>query len=200
MKMKLTSRSVRIAAIALGMSALEAGAKTKFHSAWKSPDVATFNFKGQKVVAVVVTPNQEAAREAEGLLARELTKRGVVGIPAYDLLPPKEPRTKEKAQAVFSERGVVAAVVMRAGAGAQTGTYATSGGLWVTNGGFGVYDPGYLRHETKVLVETLVYELKGDKPVWVGISETTNAKNIDALVKNLVSGVASQMKKQGLIR
>jgi hypothetical protein len=194
------STLVRVAAAALCLSALEAGAKTKFHSAWKSPDISSFDFKGQKVVAVVVTPNQEAAREAEGLLARELTKRGVVGIPAYDLLPPKEPRTKEKAQAVFIEKGIAAAVVMRAGGGAQTGTYGTSGGLWVTNGGFGVYDPGYLRNETKVLVETLVYELKSDKPVWVGISETTNPKNIDSLVRNLVSEVASQMKKQRLIR
>ena len=189
-----------VAAAALCVAASAYAAKTKFHSAWKAPDVSTFDFKGQKVAAVVVTPNPEAARQAEGLLAVELTRRGMVGIPAYELLPPKEPRDKAKAQAVFAQKGIAGAVVMRAGAGAQQGAYATSASLWQTNGGFVGYDPGYLRNETKVLVETLVYDVRTDKLVWVGLSETTNPKGIDALVKNLVKAAGAEMKKQGLVR
>jgi len=189
-----------VAVVALCVAASAYAAKTKFHSVWKEPTASNLDLKGQKVAAVVVTPNPEAAREAEGLLARELTKRGAVGIPAYDLLPPKEPRDKAKAKAAFEQKGIVAAVVMRAGAGAQQGSYATSASLWVTNGGFVGYDAGYLRNETKVLVETLVYDLRTDKLVWVGLSDTTNPKGIDALIKNLVKAAGAEMKKQGLIR
>jgi hypothetical protein len=70
----------------------------------------------------------------------------------------------------------------------------------VTNGGFVGYDAGYLRNETKVLVETLVYDLRTDKLVWVGLSDTTNPKEIDALIKSLVKAAGAEMKKQGLIR
>ena len=60
--------------------------------------------------------------------------------------------------------------------------------------------PGYLRTDTIVNVETLVYDLKADKLVWAGKSESTNPDRVDTLIKELVAAAAAEMKKQGLIR
>jgi hypothetical protein len=77
------------------------------------------------------------------------------------------------------------------------------GSFWGTGYyGYGwgaVYDPGYLRTDTIVHVETLVYDLKTDKLVWAGKSQSTNPDRVDALIKELVASAAENMKKQGLV-
>ena len=51
-----------------------------------------------------------------------------------------------------------------------------------------------------VTVETLVYDLRRDKLVWAGMSESTNPKMVMKLIQDLVDTTAKEMKKQGLVR
>ena len=200
--------------VLLGAAALAvtACASTRFNSTFRAPGSQPLNFAGQKVAALVISP--EASRlEAEGALARELTALGVQGIPAYNLIPPNESRDKEKARALFTAAGIAGVVAMRVvGKELQVSSSATIGywgapyyaSFW--GGGYygygwgAVYDPGYLRTDTTVSVETLVYDLKADKLVWAGRSETTNPSTVATFVKDLGAGAANEMKKQGLIR
>jgi hypothetical protein len=206
-----TSRAF-VAAGALGLVAC--AASTRFNSAWKAPDAGPLNFRGQKVAALVITPNESTRLGAEGVLARELVARGVQGIPAYNLIPPSESRDKEKAKALFNAAGIAGVVVMRA-AGKQQEITSTPGywsapyygSFWGGGGGgyygYGwgaVYEPGYLRTDTIVNVETLVYDLRADKLVWAGMSASTNPEHVEGLIKDLVAAAAGEMKKQGLIR
>jgi hypothetical protein len=139
----------------------------------------------------------------------------VQAVPAYNLIPPNETRDKDRAKVLFTQAGVVGAVVMRA-VGTEKEISSSGGGgywgapyygsFWGTGAGYwgygwgAVYSPSYLRTDTIVNVETLVYDLKADKLVWAGKSETTNPDRVDALIKELVSAAAAEMKKQGLIR
>ena len=41
-------------------------------------------------------------------------------------------------------------------------------------------------------VETLVYDLRTDKLVWAGKSQSTNPSRVDALIKELVSAAAAR--------
>jgi hypothetical protein len=50
------------------------------------------------------------------------------------------------------------------------------------------------------VVETLVFDVTGNRLLWAGTSETTNAKGAQELVKKLVKAAAEQMRKDGLIR
>jgi hypothetical protein len=204
-------RTINAGLVGAAALALAACASTKFSSTWKAPDVGPMSFKGQKVAALVMTPNESTRLGAEGVLAKELTARGVQGIPAYNLIPPNETRDKEKAKALFNAAGVAGVVVMRA-AGQQKEVTATPGywssgyyGSFWGGGYYGygwgaVYDPGYLRTDTIVNVETLIYDLKADKLVWAGMSESTNPERVETLIKELVASAAGEMKKQGLIR
>ena len=105
--------------VTLGVAAaaaltLGACASTQFNSTWKNPEAQPLNFQGQKVAAVVISPHESTRLGAEGELARELIRRGVQAIPAYNLIPPNETRDKDRAKLLFTQAGVVGAVVMRA--------------------------------------------------------------------------------------
>jgi hypothetical protein len=54
--------------------------------------------------------------------------------------------------------------------------------------------------DTVMRVEVLVYSLEQNKLVWAGVSKTTNPKSANALVKQLVDKVASELKKAGLVQ
>jgi hypothetical protein len=207
-------RDAKIAFVSAATVALAACASTTFNSTWKAPDARPLNFAGQKVAALVISTNEASRLGAEGALARELTAHGVEGIAAYNLIPPNESRDKEKAKALFSAAGVVGVVAMRVVGHHQEISSSPSmgywgapyyGSFWGGSGYYGhgwadVYDPGYLRTDTILSVETLVYDMKADKLVWAGRSQTTNPSKVETLIKELVAGAANEMKKQGLIR
>ena len=206
-------RTVTIGLVGATFVILAACATTTFNSTWKAPDAGPLNFAGQKVAALVISKDESSRLNAEGSLARELTARGVQAIPAFNLIPPNESRDKEKAKALFTAAGIAGVVTMRVVGKEQELTSSPGMGYWGApyygsfwGGGYyghgwgAVYDPGYLRTDTIVSVETLVYDMKADKLIWAGRSQTTNPTKVDALVKELVAGAASEMKKQGLIR
>jgi len=186
-------------------------ATTSFQSTWRAPDAGPLNFKGKKVAALVISKEEGVRYGAEDALARELTARGAVGIPAYSQIPKELVQDKEKAKEFLAKANVAGVVAMRVvgrdkqltqSPGTYWGgpAYATFWGAGYYGWGWGaVYDPGYLRTDTIVIVETLVYSLEQDKLVWAAQSETTNPSKVGPFIKELVTKAATEMKKQGLI-
>jgi hypothetical protein len=186
-------------------------ASTKFTTTWKAPDAQPGSLAGKKVVAVIVSQDEALRRGVEEILANELTRLGADGVAAYTLIPTSDIRDEAKAKAKLEEVGAAGAVVMRLVgrdkevssspsmyySGPNYGSFY--GGYWGFGWG-GVYDPGYLRTDTILHIETLVYSLQQNKLVWAGQSQTTNPKDADSLIRELVGQVASEMKKQGLLR
>jgi len=186
-------------------------ATTAFQSTWRDPSAQPANYAGQKVVAVVASPNESNRRAAETALANELTKRGAIGVPSYTLIPDDSIKDKEKAKAVFEKEGAVGAVVMQVTGSDKevSSTPATMyggpmyggfyGGWYGWGWGMPAYSGGTVRTDTIVKVETLVYSLRQDKLIWAGTSKTTNPDRADAFIKELVAAAATEMKKAGLI-
>jgi hypothetical protein len=198
----------------LAAAALSAAgcAATTFQSTWKAPGAEPLNFKGKKVAALIVSKEEGVRYGAEDALAREITARGAVGVPAYSVVPKELLQDKEKAKEFLEKAGVVGVVAMRVvGKDQQISSspatyygapyYATfwGSGYWGWGWG-GVYDPGYLRTDTLVTVETLIYSLPQNKLVWAGQSETTNPSKVGPFIKELVGKAANELKKEGLIR
>ena len=204
------SRNLKAALGAATVLTLGACASTSFNTTWKAPGAQPLSLKsGDKVVAMVVSPNEATRRGCEAALAAELSKRGLQGVPAYSIIPTSEIKDKDKAKARIEAAGAVAVVVMRATGteqqvSASSPMYASPyyGGFWGGYYGWGwgtVYSPGYLRTDTIVHIETLVYDLKQDKLVWAGQSQTTNPSQAESLIRELVDEAAKEMKKQGVI-
>ena len=184
---------------------LAACATTSLQSTWKDPSAAPLNLKGKKVVALVVTDEQALRYATEEEAAREITAHGAVGIPAYRLLPQAQIRDKERARAIFEREGIEGVVVVRqiAKEKALSGSFSGSpgyGSFWgpgFWGGGFG--GDGYLRTDTILIVETLVYSLEQNKLVWASQSKTINPTQVGSFMRELSKTLGTEMEKQGLL-
>jgi hypothetical protein len=187
-------------------------ASTSFRSTWKAPGAEPLDFRGKKVAALIVSKEEGIRYGAEDALAREITARGAVGVPAYSVVPKELIQDKDKAKEFLEKAGVVGVVAMRVVGkdkemSSSPGTYwgrpyyasFWGPGYWGWGWG-GVYSPSYLRTDTVVTVETLIYSLPQDKLVWAGQSETTNPSKVGPFIQDLTAKAAAELKKQGLIR
>ena len=194
-------------ALALAIAAGAAVHAATFKSTWKAPDAGTIGFAGKKVAALLISKDDALRMSAEEALARQLTAIGVQGVGAYRLIPREELENKDKAKAWFEKTGVEGVVAMRPVSAKTVTTYTPSmwsSGYYTSLWGYygytwgAVYDPGYLREDTVVTVETLVFSVPRDKLLWAALSETTNPKSMDAFMKDLVTTAVKEMKKAGL--
>lgn len=206
MNMRATRAGLAVAAaLALG-----ACASTTWTSTWRAPDAQAGQYKGQKVVALVLGKDDNVRQGAEWELAKALKARGVDAVPAYSIVPVNEIKDKDKARARFEQIGAVGVVVMRVTAqdkdynettGGWTSPYYTNfWGDYYDYGWGSVYAPSYLKIDTLFHIETLVYSLKQGKLIWAGKSKTVNPSTAESLIKDLVNSVAGEMEKAGLLK
>lgn len=207
------SRKVMAALVAAGALTIAACSSTSFNTTWRSPDAQPIQVQpGDKILAMVVSPNESTRRGAEAALAAELSKGGdAVGIPAYSVIPDDAVRDQSKAKPYIEKSGAQYAVIMRATGKDKelSGSAGMYGPGWGGYGGFyggfygygwgGAYGSGYLRTDTIVHVETLVYDLTSDKMIWAGQSSTMNPSKAESMIKELVDEAGKEMRKQGLI-
>jgi hypothetical protein len=201
-------RAYRFAGLLLLALVLTACASTTFTSTWKAPDAEPVgSIKGQKVVAFVVTTDKFTRRWAENVLTAELTKHGAQGIAGYNIVP--EVTDEATAKELLEKSGAAGVVCMRPvdrevetdiSLAAYTGPrYLPYWGGYYGYGWGAAWSPEQVHVKTIVSVETLVYSLKQNKLLWAGRSRTKNPKNVDALVREVASAAAKEMKKAGVI-
>jgi hypothetical protein len=206
----MTPTSVARACTALLMLTLIAcTASTKLVNTWKAPDAAPISLKqGDLVIAMVMSKEETTRRTGEDLLGEELRQRGLRPIPSFTLIPTSEVDNKEKAAAAIQDSGAVALVAMRPVAVNKQQTFVPPTYMGGPYGGWGpyygygwgaAYSPGYVVTDTIVRVETLVFDLKQNKLIWAGQSETTNPDNLGQFMRDLVKAVGADMRKKGLI-
>ena len=185
-------------------------ASTKLVNSWKEPDTAPLSLKqGDLVIAMVMSKEETTRRTGEDLLGEELRQRGLRPIPSFTLIPTDQVDDKEKAAAAIQDSGAVALVAMRPIAVNKQQTFVPPSytgpgpyGGWGPYYGYGwgaAYSPGYVVTDTIVRVETLVFDLKQNKLIWAGQSETTNPDNLGQFMRDLVKAVGADMRKKGLI-
>lgn len=184
-------------------------AKTRFQSVWKSPDAAGTSFAGKKVAALVIDKDDSLRVAGEEALVRELNARGMQGVASYRIAPKEVMQNADSARVWFEKAGVEGVVAFRVvnderrktyQPSTWTSTYYTS--LWGYYGyGWGaVYDPGYVRDERIVSLETLIFSVPKNSLVWAGLSVTENPKDGAKVVTEVVKEAVNEMRKQGLVR
>ena len=183
-------------------------ADTKFTSTWVAPEAKSVQFAGKKVAALVMSSDDSLRVSGEEGLVRELTARGVEAVAAYRLVPKEELQDPARARGWFERAGVQGVVVMRLVGRDKRQTYVPGttwaspyySSLWGFYGyGWGaMYDPGYIREDTVVGIETLIFSVPMDKLLWAGTSETKNPRDARKLLADVVKEAAKEMRKQGL--
>src|SRR5688572_3358625 len=84
-----------------------------FISSYRTPDAEPLALKGERVAALILMYDRARRARAEDTLAREITKRGAVGVPMHQLLPDAQVADEETARAAIQQAGVRGVVVMR---------------------------------------------------------------------------------------
>jgi hypothetical protein len=195
-------------ALVLAVAAAAAVPDNDFISTWKAPGAGPIDFAGRKVAAVLIIDDQNLRVSTEEALARELTARGSIGVPAYRIIPKEELAKPEAARGWFERAGVKGLVVLRlvktetdkvySAAVWSSGYYNYAWDYW----GYGwasVYPLGKAREERTITVETLLYDLSKGEPIWAGVSRTTDPKDPQAYIKGLTIDVVKRLKADGLI-
>ena len=98
-------RHAQLSVVLMGAMVLAACSTTAFHSTWKAPNAKPVSGSGEKVIALVASTNQASRRAGEDALARELTKRGAVGIPAYTVLGDIDLKNEGQVKQAFEKAG-----------------------------------------------------------------------------------------------
>ena len=203
--------------LAIAVAATPAHASTKFRTAWKAEDAQPIHLEpGDSVLVMVIGARDDVRNGAEAALAAELRKRGAAAAPAYTVIPKSMIQDEEKARPYVEKRGCTYAITLRVvsqeneikGSGAMltaqpiyTGPYygGLYGGYWTF--GWGVsYNAGNIELDTHVKIETLVYDLKTNKLIWAGMTDTANPDSMLEFTRDLVGKIGKEMKKQGLVQ
>jgi hypothetical protein len=161
-------------------------------------------------VTLVISEDEPLRMSAEEGLAGELSKRGVQGVAAYRLIPREELRDPQRARGWFERAGATGAISMRVVdlTREKSPTSVVWTGMPHYNTFWDYYPWGWSstvaivpgRNNTKVVVETLVYDLAGNRLIWAGTSETTNAKDARVVIHDIVDATADELKKRGFVR
>jgi hypothetical protein len=197
----------RLALLLLAAAAV-ARPDNDFISTWRAPGSEPLNFAGRKVAAVLIIDDQNLRVSAEEALARELTARGSIGVPAYRIIPKEELTKKDAARGWFERAGVQGLVILRL---VQTDTEKVySAAVWSSgyynyawdywgNGWASVYPLGKAREERTITVETLLYDVSKGTPIWAGVSRTTDPKDPQSYIKGLAIDVVKRLRQDGLV-
>ena len=102
-----------LACLALVAALPSTAASQTFTATWKNPAAGNISYAGKKIVGLIVSDDMPLRQSTEEALARELTARGVKGIPAYQMIPKEEVRDKDRAKAWFERTDTAAVVIMR---------------------------------------------------------------------------------------
>ncbi len=205
------------ALIIVAAAASAAGAGVKFVTSYRAPGVPAIALSGQKVAAVFFSQDTNARISIEEALARQLTAVGVTGVASYRLVPKEAAGKHDLARDFFQRAGVRGVVALRVLDVDQrkswepsmwVGSYYSS---WWDYWGYG-WGPGYgygysvgvgggsVRTDTTISVEALVYSVESGQLAWAGMSETTNPKDAERFIKDLVTAMVKAMQSRGLIQ
>lgn len=193
------------------LSALLAGglvgcSSTRLAESWHDPAVG--RLPDGKVLAAVITDDKALRRVVENELVALIGPEKTTA--SYELLTEADTRAAEAAKDKVKKAGIDYALVMRPVSSHQETTfvpgdpllyptpYRSFGGYWGWGWG-GFYDPGYVRTDTILRIETLLYSLKEDKVVWAGSTSTVNPGRAEDLVLEIARAATKDLRKKGLI-
>jgi hypothetical protein len=180
-----------------------------FISTWRAPGSEPLNFAGRKVAAVLIVDDGNLRVSAEEALAREITARGPIGVPAYRIIPKEELSKKDAAKGWFERAGIAGLVVLRL---VQTDTAKVyDSAIWVSGyynyawdywgtSWASVYPLGKAREEKTITVETMLFDLTKGTPIWAGVTRTTDPKDVQSYIKGLTIDVVKKLENEGLVK
>jgi hypothetical protein len=195
----MTTPPSRFALALLLATVLLAGCSaTTMKTTWKEPGLQRIQFK--TIVALAIVADEAVRRNAEHEVCEQITS--IPCAPAFAVVNDADRGDVDKLARQVDAAGFDGAVVLRYIGRRTEETYVPpTAPLWGYYGAgyYMNYDPGYVRTDELMYVETAVYDVKGRKLLWAGTTETLDPRDVRHTVDEIVAAVAKSMRKEGLI-
>jgi hypothetical protein len=190
------------------MSAL-LGCAGALESSWRDPATTADSLRFKQILVVAMARDGSIRRAAEDDLARALEAgpRGQAGelkaTPSYQVMDDSQLGDAEKTRVMVNAKGYDGLVLLSVLPSQQRITVdpPMHTPMWGYYGRVGmVYDPGTVRSDTIVRVETNIYSIDDGKLLWSGISRTTNPRDVHSVIEDVVRDVGHALRKEGLLQ
>ena len=166
----------------------------------------------KKVFVMGVSQKATVKRYFEDEFARALKARGTDAITSYATIPQEKMTDKDFITAKIKELGADSVLVTTLVDKKTMDTYyppeVRYSGPYYRGGWYGYYSrnysyyatPGYVVREPVFVLETNVYDVKAEKPIFSALSETCISDSPDALIRSLVQLMIKELAQKQLIR
>ena len=194
--------SIRGSVGVMALLALAVGgcSSTRIVSTWRDPAIGPLQF--HKVVGVALSRDATLRRLAEDAFVRAVGPG--VAVAGYAIVPDDEIQDRERARARIEASGADGVVVFRVAGVEDRQTwvpptyYGSAWGYWGWAAPV-VYDPGYLRTDRVVQVETNAFAVADARLVWAARSETLNPEASRETIDEIVDAVVAKMREARLL-
>lgn len=186
----------------LGLAWLSACATPQLKDSWKDP---AFTGPPLKQVLVIGALKSDVNRRAfEDAFTSALKAAGTGAEPSYRMLPDSGQIPNERVQAAASRSGADAVLVTRVLRVQRNVTPAPAdpvgdGGLLAFYGGAYNASPADVTVSEVLTIESRLWNVRTDKPVWSGTSEINAPGNVAEASKGLAAALIAKMKADGVI-
>lgn len=208
--MNVGSRCTALLAI-LAIATLPLVADTKIVHRWVLTGLPMPQFK--KILVAGVMENYLIRQDFEDEMEKQLAKYGVHGVPSLVFLPPKNEMMEGEVKQRIKESTLDGVLVVRPKVARKETEEVVTGGIYVPppgyysfwpywNMAYGSFIPtsSYTKENTIVRVEFNLYNVKDEKLVWCGESDTVYSKDFEKLAKGYAKTLVNQLKKDGVIK
>lgn len=196
------ARQLRRIPILLAAGLLGGCASPGVETSWTDPGAAGRRLEFRKVATIAMFQDGVLRRVAEDELARAIRAgpSGIEAVPSYRSLSASALPSAEGVRSALESAGFDGAVVVRVVDSQERVTVTPGIQRWGYGPRWGtLYDPGSVRTDTIVHVETSIYSVADGKLLWSGASQTYNPRDVSDLVDDVVRDVGSTLREQGLI-
>jgi hypothetical protein len=184
---------------------LAACATTQLRDSWKDPAFSGPPMK--RVMVVGVLKSDSNRRVFEDSFSQALAASGTSAVASYTKLPEAGTIANERLEAAVKDVGadaVLVTKVLRVKRDVDVQPGYMHGGFY--GGGYrGYYRGAYMAMPPSVdvydvlTVESTLWNMHTDKPVWSGTSEVTDPKAVSAATAELAKVLIGKMKADGVI-
>ena len=199
---------IRIVLFLCAVLLLNGCATTEVLNVWK--DDGADQQKLQKIFVVGVIQEEAYRKIFEQKMVIELQRDGVEAVSFYSVFGDRLEIDKAEAAAAIKKYGVDSVLLVRLVDSEKKEIY-TPGMTVVTATGYnsgwhGYYGSGYQAYRTpgrtynyrEATVETIIYDIAGDKPVWSALTRTTEEKKFE-LIESYIKGIRRPLMASGLL-
>lgn len=168
--------------------------------------------KFTKVMVATVTDNYFVRESFEDEMKKQLEKNGIEAVQSYMVLPPRNEMQEGELRQRIKESVLDGVIVVRPKDARKETEQVVTGGIWVPPPGYYTFWPYWnmaygqyyatswsTQENIIVRVEVNFYNVKDEKLVWSGETDTVYSKDFAKLGKDYAKSLMKQLKRDKVV-